>query len=290
MIAHMKMKNIWEKYISVAAKGFVIGGTMLVPGVSGGSMAMILGIYSSLISAVSSFYQRKKDSFCFLFTFCIGAVIGMALLANPISDLIDAFPKPMMYFFIGAVVGGIPMMFREANIQSFSWKVPVYILLGMLMVCAISILPLNSESIEQSNGIFELLLLFFAGIIAAIALLLPGISISYLLLLLGLYSKTITAIKALQFSFLLPMALGGLVGIILMAKLLEKAMARYPQVTYLVILGFILGSVVSIFPGLPTLSELLSCSIAICGGFAAIYFLPSSCPDDGPHTISEQHA
>ena len=55
----MKMKNIWEKYISVAAKGFVIGGTMLVPGVSGGSMAMILGIYSSLISAVSSFYQRK---------------------------------------------------------------------------------------------------------------------------------------------------------------------------------------------------------------------------------------
>src|SRR5699024_9894313 len=83
-----------------------------------------------------------------------------------------------------------------------------YILLGMLMVCAISILPLNSESIEQSNGIFELLLLFFAGIIAAIALLLPGISISYLLLLLGLYSKTITAIKALQFSFLLPMALG----------------------------------------------------------------------------------
>lgn len=59
----MKMKNIWEKYISVAAKGFVIGGTMLVPGVSGGSMAMILGIYSSLISAVSSFYQRKRIAF-----------------------------------------------------------------------------------------------------------------------------------------------------------------------------------------------------------------------------------
>ena len=77
----------WKNYFSIAVKGCIVGGTMLVPGVSGGSMAMILGIYSSLISAVSSFRQKKSRNFCFLLVFCIGAMVGMALLSNPISYL-----------------------------------------------------------------------------------------------------------------------------------------------------------------------------------------------------------
>lgn len=84
---------------------------MLVPGVSGGSMAMILGIYQELISAVSSFRKQKKSNFLFLTVFCISAVFGMLVIATPISNLIDIFPKPTMYFFIGAVTGGIPLIF-----------------------------------------------------------------------------------------------------------------------------------------------------------------------------------
>ena len=84
----------WKNYFSVAVKGCIVGGTILVPGVSGGSMAMILGIYGSLISAVSSFRQKKGKNFCFLLVFCIGAMIGMALFSNPISHLILCIQSP----------------------------------------------------------------------------------------------------------------------------------------------------------------------------------------------------
>lgn len=223
---------------------------MLVPGVSGGSMAMILGIYQELISAVSSFRKQKKSNFLFLAVFCISAAFGMLAIAEPISHLIDLFPKPTMYFFIGAVAGGIPLVFREAKATAFSWKIPVYILLGGIIVSAITLLPVNTAGVQEGEGIQDFLFLFAAGVIAAVALILPGISVSYLLLLLG-----------------------GVIGIILTTKLLEKVMTRFPQPTYLIILGFILGSVISIFPGFPSFSELAVCIATFSVGFVSIYLI-----------------
>ena len=91
---HGEITRHWKNYFSIAVKGCIVGGTMLVPGVSGGSMAMILGIYSSLISAVSSFRQKKGQNFCFLLVFCVGTMIGMALFSNPISHLILCIQSP----------------------------------------------------------------------------------------------------------------------------------------------------------------------------------------------------
>ena len=112
-VAEPRQNALPQKYISTLWKGAVIGGTMLVPGVSGGSIAMILGIYQELISAVSSFRKQKKSNFLFLTVFCISAVFGMLVIATPISNLIDIFPKPTMYFFIGAVTGGIHPPWRD---------------------------------------------------------------------------------------------------------------------------------------------------------------------------------
>ena len=117
-----------KQFSFTAIKGLVIGGTMLVPGVSGGSMAMILGIYQKLISAISSFWENKKKNLIFLLLFSAGAVLGMVLFAKPLLRLIDTFPLPTMYFFIGAVAGGVPMICRQAEIKAFSFKIPLYIL------------------------------------------------------------------------------------------------------------------------------------------------------------------
>lgn len=272
-VAEPRQNALPQKYISTLWKGAVIGGTMLVPGVSGGSMAMILGIYQELISAVSSFRKQKKSNFLFLTVFCISAVFGMLVIATPISNLIDIFPKPTMYFFIGAVAGGIPLIFREAKATAFSWKFPVYILLGGIIVSAISLFPVNMAGMQEGEEIQNFLFLFAAGAIAAVALILPGISVSYLLLLLGLYDKTMQAISGLQFSFLIPLLLGGVIGIILTTKLLEKIMTHFPQPTYLIILGFILGSVISIFPGFPSFSELAICTVTFSVGFISIYLI-----------------
>ena len=107
----------------------------------------------------------------------------------------------------------------------------------------------------------------------AVALILPGISVSYLLLLLGLYDKTMQAISEFYMPFLIPLAIGLIVGIIAATKLLERAMDRHPQPTYLMILGFILGSIFNIFPGIPSLPQAPVCLLTFAAGFTAIYFL-----------------
>lgn len=268
-----RRKRLLKKYILVAVKGLVIGGTMLVPGVSGGSMAMILGIYDKLIASVSSFMKQKRKNFFFLLCFGIGAVSGMVLFAKPLLKLIDSFPMPTMYFFIGAVAGGIPMICRHAKITSFTWKIPVYTLLGAAIVLALSMIPVSSSETQTEAGFFSFLLLIVSGFVAAVALILPGISVSYVLLLIGLYDETMKAISTFYLPFLIPLAIGLAAGVILTTKLLEKAMARYPRPTYLMILGFILGSVITIFPGIPNLYELIFCILSFAAGFAAIYIL-----------------
>ena len=255
-------------------KGMVVGGTMLVPGVSGGSMAIILGVYDRLVSSVSSFFKHKRESFLLLVTFALGGGVGALLFANPLSKLIELWRMPMLYFFIGAVAGCVPMIFREAKVARFHWKQPVYVLIGVLIVSALSLLPsgLVADS-EMQAGTVSFLLLMAAGFIAAVALVLPGISVSYLLLMLGLYDETMKAIGDLYFPFLIPLGLGLALGVILTTKILETAMNRYPQGTYLIILGFMLGSVPELFPGLPSGLDWLFCPLMLAAGFVVIWLI-----------------
>ena len=112
------------------------------------------------------------------------------------------------------------------------------------------------------------------GFVASIALILPGISVSYLLYLLGVYDQILLAISSLSFSLLIPLGGGVIAGILATTKLLEKAMNRYPQATYLIILGFVLGSMWELFPGVPTdLLSLVSAAVPLAAGFAVIYTL-----------------
>lgn len=252
-------------------KGAWVGGTMLVPGVSGGSMAMILGIYDRLVSAVSSFMEERKANLGFLCSFSIGALLGMLLFAVPILKLLQKYPMPVIYFFLGAVAGGIPMIIRKAGMKKFSWKTIVYPAAGGAAVMLLSLVPAGNLAAGMDMGLLKILFLLAAGMVAAVALVLPGISVSYLLLLLGLYEETMKAIGSLDIAFLLPLGTGVILGILLSTKALEKAMVKCPQMTYLVILGFILGSVAEIFPGIPTGSGILPCILLFAAGFAVIW-------------------
>lgn len=246
---------------------------MLVPGVSGGSMAMILGVYDKLVSSVSSFRKHKRESFFFLALFSLGGGLGMLLFANPLLSLIERYPMPMLYFFLGAVAGGVPLIFKQAEIKSFSWKVPLYITVGLLVVALFSILPTGAFQSEMEAGIISFLLLMLAGFIAAVALVLPGISVSYLLLIMGLYDETMRAISDFYLPFLVPLGIGLLLGIVLTTKVLERAMTKHPQPTYLIILGFVIGSMAEVFPGIPTGPELLLSLFMLAAGFSAIRLL-----------------
>lgn len=268
--------------IYTVASGAWIGGTMTVPGVSGGSMAMILGIYDRLITSVNGIFHRekRKESMIFLLKFLLGAAAGLFLFSSLITFLLDQFPMPTRYFFLGTVAGGVPLIFREAHIKHFSLSVIVYPALGIAAALSIAMLPEGLFDTGFDGGFFSILLgvliQLAGGVVVAIALVLPGISVSQMLLILGLYERLTGAVSALDgmtlLSFL-PLMFGTVGGILLTTNLIEKAMKRFPTATYLMIFGFILGSLPELFPGIPRGWEILLCAALGCAGFFTLYFV-----------------
>ena len=253
------------KKIFVALKALVVGGTMLVPGVSGGSMAMVLGVYDGLIDAVANFRKKPKENIIFLGLFIVGALLGMLLFAKPLERLIELYPKALMFFFMGAVAGGMPMIYKESGVKKITWRQPVFIGIGLLIVVLLGLIPVDIFNADR--------FLFVAGIILAIALVLPGISVSYMLLIMGLYKKTLVAINEMDLGFILPLAGGLFVGIFLTTKLLSLLMEKYPPFIYLIILGFVGGSLIEAFPGVPIGLEWFLCGALFLFGFYLIWML-----------------
>lgn len=269
----MKGRNMTKKNEITIWKGVITGATMIVPGVSGGSMAMILGIYDRLISAISSFRKDVKGNLLFLTRFVAGTGIGMFLFSRPLSWLLGHYPMPTMYFFLGAVFGGIPVIEKKSGVRKFALDVILYMLIGVAVVLLISAIPAGIFDISSGNGFVYWFALCVMGVLAATALILPGISFSHFLLILGMYDSLLEAIKSFDLTFLIPLSVGLLVGIASFSKFLERVMEQWPKQTYLIILGFIIGSVAQIFPGIPAGWGVILCTVMAAAGFGAVYWI-----------------
>lgn len=279
------------KWWHVLARAMAVGGTMTVPGASGGTMAMILGIYEELIESIGSLpgllaecircgndgcaRRRLWDCLRFLALFSLGALAGMALLAKGVLSLLERYPMAVSYFFLGAVAGGIPLICRQAQVKKITWQALFWPLAGLLMVYGLAALPeglftAGLPGAASSPGVpsFRALLFqFLGGSILAVALILPGISVSQMLLMLGLYEPVMEAVSSLRFASLLPLGLGAVLCTLLVTRLLGSAMQRRPQPTYLLILGFVLGSLGELYPGLPEGWNLLFAPLAAVAGY-----------------------
>ena len=253
-------------------KGVAIGASMLVPGLSGGTMAIILGIYDDILHAVSRFGEKKKENALFLAKVGLGGLLGILLLAKLLLKAVTLFRKPMLFLFLGAILGSIPMLIKKAGIHRLR---PIYVLYfsaGLGIVLGLSAMPENWIDFSKPGSIGFFLLLL-AGLMIATALVLPGISASYMLLILGLYEVTLSAVGKPDLLFLAPLLIGLGAGILLTTRLLETAMARFPAATYLAVCGFVAGSVREVFPGFPDGWEILFCTAGLLAGFFSVLFL-----------------
>lgn len=251
-------------------KGFVIGSSMTVPGVSGGTMAILLGIYDRLIAAISHFGSDVKKNTLFLLKFCLGAVIGFLALASTIGWLLETFSIPTSCFFIGAIVGGIPALYRKASESKFSALSVLYMLIGAAVVLAIGFVraPQPAEDAQMAAQALtwaDVPLWLVSGLVISLALVLPGISTSHMLLLLGIYMPMTASIKHVfawvksllggqpvsgvmdDVLFLGMLALSTLIGVFLITRPLEWLMKKFPHQTYCVIIGFVVGSLADVF-------------------------------------------
>ena len=139
--------------MNIILKGMWIGGTMTVPGVSGGSMAMIMGVYDRLISSISSFFKEPAESMAFLLKFVLGAGIGMVLFSRFISYLFTTRADvPLRFFFLGAVAGGVPMIYREAGVKKLDLGAVAYPVIGILGVVLLALIPPGIFTPDGSFG------------------------------------------------------------------------------------------------------------------------------------------
>ncbi|WP_209122829.1 DUF368 domain-containing protein [Alkalihalobacillus sp. BA299] len=258
-------------------RGMMIGISDLVPGVSGGTIAVILGIYDRLIAAISGFFSRKwKEHIGFIVPLALGTVLAIFLLSHLIKWLLEYYPQPTYFFFLGLIGGIIPYLFNKINYKS-TFRALHYL---ALLIASIAVgstaffVERESQTLIETVTVSSGLFLFFSGWIASMAMLLPGISGSFVLLLLGVYHSVIHAVAELNFVIILLVGAGVGVGLIVSSKIIRVLLNKVPVLTYAIIIGMVIGSIVVIFPGIENHLLLLLISIVtfILGFFVAAFF------------------
>lgn len=265
----MEWKNIY--------RGLLIGASDVIPGVSGGTIAVLLGIYDRLIEAINGLFSRRwKEQLTFLIPLGIGVAIAIFTLARVMKWLLAHYPAPTYFFFLGLIIGIIPQLFAEADAQrTFKSKQIVLLIIGLLAVGSMKIfidMDPGAVIVERTFRIY--LLLFFSGVLASAAMILPGISGSVVFLLIGVYPTIIEVISALEISVIAVVGTGIAIGIVTMSKLIHYFLKSYRTNTFALIIGAVIGSIFVIFPGWPAQTPLIfSCLITGAGGLLGAYIL-----------------
>lgn len=255
--------------------GFITGSVMAVPGISGGSAAMIIGVYDDLLRAVSRCFSEPRRNIPLLLRFALGGILGLFLMAGAISRLLTTPAEvPVRFLFLGAVSGGIPAIFRKAGVRRLNASGLVLILSGAAAVLLLASLP-EGLFTPGERGFADIALQFTGGMLLAAALVLPGISASHFLYMLGIYDAVMEKLSTLDLIPLLPLAAGTVLGIFLTARLIETLFQRHQAGTFLVILGFMLASLRELIPRGAEPWQILTGIPCIMVGFMPVYFIQS---------------
>lgn len=396
------------EYLKNIIKGVIIGISMMVPGVSGGTMAIVLGIYDRLVHSVATIFKDFKNNLLFLVQVGTGGAAGVLIFSRLMEGAMTAYPHIMRFLIMGIIIGGLPLLFKKAaesrttvpvgetdvdgiksagrsgekgvkmrrttapagkagaerikvagqagktgseriraampegntgaeetkaaepagktgadgsrttahavnkGVERFSATMPagkagagteksstnmpadkagtekskaaaqpavshasdyIFLLLGAAIVLLMSLEPESMTGMATDGSLVSYIFLLISGLIIAVGVVLPGISWSFMLLVLGMYEITLNAINTFNVPFLIPLGIGMALGIFGTAKAVERFLQKYPRRTYMLIIGFVAGSLLEVFPGIPRGWQIPVSAAAFIAGFAAIFFL-----------------
>lgn len=293
------MKNKILAPVMLFLKGIMVGIANIIPGVSGGTIAVIVGVFDRMLEALNTLFKKFKENMKFLIPLGLGAVFGILALSRIMEYCLVKFELPTNFFFVGLVVGSVPLIYKKVDDNITKVK-PVYIipfLIGAGSVIALSIVQtffVNTEATataaipEMSVSTVVMFLLY--GVIASVAMVIPGISGSLVMVLLGAYDKVIAAINGLtsfgdtqtmidSFLVLLPFGIGIIVGVFSVAKVFAVLLKKFPGATYVAILGLMVGSCVALLINMelytlsPSIIVILVSALTAVAGFFTSFFL-----------------
>jgi putative membrane protein len=279
------VKNSILRPLVNALKGSLIGVANTIPGVSGGTIAVITGLYDQLIASVSGFFKTGwKKNLAFLLPVVVGIAVGIALFARAVDYFMANFPDQTAFFFMGLILGSIPFLIRVTLRERFRpvYIIPFLVAFGLLVYMGIAGRPPMSEPITTLT-LTGAILIFLTGVISSATMIIPGVSGSFVMLLIGMYATFIRAVRDLNLPVLAVLVPGFVVGIVAVSKLINYLLARYHAVTYWAIIGLVLGSVVAIWPKtgegvwvVPDSAVTISTGVgALVVGFLLAFFLGS---------------
>lgn len=246
------MKKVIE-YLRYFLCGLVFGIANVIPGVSGGTMLVVFGVFDRLTEAISGI-KKIFQNFWFLFTFALGAGGGIVLSAFVISSLFENFGVQTNMFFIGLILGGVPLIYKfgtEGSKIKASCAVPfvtaMAVVIGLTVLEKMDVFKLAPDVVTGFDLVISLKLIICAAV-AAVTMIIPGISGSFVMMLLGVYETIIGAIKDMNFFVIIPFAIGAVIGIIGGAKLISILIKKNKLMVYSALMGLVIGSVYAILP------------------------------------------
>ena len=244
----MKRRNTFD-YIKLFFKGIFMGIADAIPGVSGGTIALLLGIYEELIHTISSLnfeqilYLRKngfksfwsKINGGFLFSLLLGIGVSLISFVKISAILLDKYPLFLWSFFLGLIIATVYVIYKL--IEKLNFRNILFVLISIMAT-----LLLSSFSTVEINNI-GLLYILFCGIIASSAMILPGISGSLILVILGVYTFLINALNNLDILIIIAFILGAIIGLLGFSRVLKYLFNNYRNITYSIMLGLVIGSI-----------------------------------------------
>ena len=231
--------------------GFCLGISVFAPGISGSIMAIIMGIYDKLLDITSNPFKNFKNNFRFLLPLGIGALISLVLFILVFSYLFETYEKAVFMLFIGLIIGNLPMVYKDARKSKFKW----YYILGTVAAFAVAlIVGIMSEGTGAAQVAREnigLVRIALSGVLAGFASLVPGMSVSMILIVMGVYDYLIAAAKSLDVVTIAVVGVAFVLSMIASSKLIKFVFSKFSGMAHFMVLGFLIGSVSGIFFTLP---------------------------------------
>ena len=278
------MKKIKDNFI-LFIKGFIMGIANVIPGVSGGTLAVILGVFKDFVGSISNIFKSFKKSVLFLLPIVLGMGVAVVASSKLIETCLNYYPLATILFFVGLILGGVPILFNK--IKGEMKSIPNYIIFIIMFsfILLFTFVISGEKNVELVSLTFiDYILLFIVGALASASMVIPGISGSMVLMTVGYYNSILATVSDIfnfenfwhNVSILIPFGLGVVIGILLIAKLITFLLNKLEVKTYFAIFGFIFSSLIVIFFKNNinfNIIEFIIGLVLMVGGFLISYFI-----------------
>ncbi len=229
-------------------KGLIMGAGAIAPGVSGGALAVIFGLYDKMTFFIANFTYKFKENVIFFIPIGIGGVLGVLLFSRLVEFLFTYYEIEVRYAFIGLMLGTIPMVIKQANKNGYKNKYLIPFMMTFSLTLILAYLEKSSITLSNLSEPTYINIIIY-GLIIGFGTIIPGISASIILMYIGAYEFVISAISRVHIMEIIYLGIGFVISILLFSKLISMLFKKCYGITYYAIIGLVIGSIITIFPG-----------------------------------------